>query len=175
MTKLRSRYIASPQKFATKASKRSKSSAAKPMKKKSSSTSLTDSPSDASPLIDLGPLHQASVICRPSKTIRSPYVADVILPLSSEPSTVHLAHAPALDVGGLCSPGSTCMVKERKPGGKTSHSIELVKCEGLEAGPTGSCFVGAHPRLGEDIAKLIINAGKMEGERKRALQRRPMK
>ena len=98
---------------------------------------------------------------RPSATIRSPYVADV--QLDDDASSVVLAHAPALDVGGLCSPGSKVLLKVRPPGGKTSHSIELVTCTGPESGPTGSALVGAHPRLGEDLAKEVIRRGMLDG------------
>ena len=105
-------------------------------------------------LLDLGPLIQGTVLKRPSATIRSPYVADVLLP----DSTTVLAHAPALDVGGLCSVGSKVLLKPRPPGGKTSHSIELVYCLGPETG-NGKCLVGAHPRLGEQLSKIVLGEG----------------
>ena len=101
------------------------------------------------PLYDLGPLVKGVVVKRPSSSIRSPYVADVEL----DDGKIVLAHAPALDVGGLCVSGSTVYMKERLPAGKTSHSIELV------VDKTSSTLVGAHPRLGEELAKQVILQG----------------
>ena len=75
-----------------------------------------------------------------------------------------LAHAPALDVGGLCAPNSTVLMKKRPPGGKTSHSIELV----ISAGPNGNAdedvLVGAHPQLGEKLAEEVLRRGLLSGE-----------
>ncbi|GMH68257.1 hypothetical protein TrRE_jg7538 [Triparma retinervis] len=104
------------------------------------------------PLLAIGPLIRGSVVCRPSKTIRSPYVADVKL---ADGSTV-IAHTPALDVGGLMSPGAEVWMKVRPPGGKTSHSVELVTCKGPECGPEGKALVGAHPRLAELVTKKLL-------------------
>lgn len=50
------------------------------------------------PLLNLGKLMRGTLVKRPSSTVRSPYVADVSL----NKETV-LAHAPALDVGGMVS------------------------------------------------------------------------
>jgi sugar fermentation stimulation protein A len=92
------------------------------------------------------------VVKRPSATIKSPYVADVRLPDGS----IVLAHAPALDVGGMCSIDSTVLMSKRPPGGKTHYAIELVTCTGPECGPSSSVLVGAHPRLGEKLARIVI-------------------
>ena len=186
MTKLRSgTYIASPKRALSKNKhgKASKSKSKKPTKPPPTQSSL---PAPAL-LYDLGPLVAGTVLRRPSATIRSPYVADI--QLDDDASSVVLAHAPALDIGGLCAPGCKVLMKVRKPGGKTSHSIELVTCLGPESGPTGSgafsipllllppstlqlktlppssvaALVGAHPRLGEDLAKEVIKRGMMDG------------
>lgn len=116
-------------------------------------------------LLDLGILVEGVLIKRPSATIRSPYVADVQLADSEPDAPFALAHAPALDVGGLCAPNSTVLMKERPPGGKTSHSIELV----IATGPNGDddedvVLVGAHPQLGEKVAEEVLRRGLLSGE-----------
>jgi hypothetical protein len=127
--------------------KTSKTKPSKPKKSKKSSKKSEDSDSmhltaTLKPLLAIGPLIRGLVVCRPSKSIRSPYVADVKL---ADGSTV-IAHTPALDVGGLMHPGAEVWMKARPPGGKTSHSVELVTCKGPECGPEGEALVG-----GEEI------------------------
>ncbi|GMH85936.1 hypothetical protein TrST_g9949 [Triparma strigata] len=147
---------------ATTALKAKKTTNTATTKKKQSSLvikTLSESTSSETVLLDLGPLVSGVVVKRPSATIRSPYVADVRLPDGS----IALAHAPALDVGGLCAPGCKVLLKERPPGGKTSHSIELVYCTGPESGASGQAIVGAHPRLGEQLSKIVLERGLVEG------------
>lgn len=70
-----------------------------------------------------------------------------------------LAHAPALDVGGLCVPGAHVRMTLMKPGGKTSHSIQLVRTD-IPASPTEDpVWVGCHPALAERCALEAIRAG----------------
>ena len=38
-----------------------------------------------------------------------------------------IAHAPMLDLGGLIKPGTIVRMTESKPGGKTSHAVQLVR------------------------------------------------
>ena len=128
------------------------------------------------PLINLGKLIRGTLVKRPSATIKSPYVADVSLcPLANNKNNqtkqkmkknistdnvekFALAHAPALDVGGLCSVGAEVHMTERPPGGKTSHAIELVKSSGKDDSEKG-VLIGAHPRLGELIALEVLKRG----------------
>lgn len=130
-------------------------------------TSSTSAPSlvDMPPLLNLGKLIGGSLVKRPSATIRSPYVADVSLMKGKvKSSTTVLAHAPSLDVGGMCVAGSEVYMSERNGEGKTSHSIELVR--GAPLGATNingtseeGVLVGAHPRLGELIAAEVLKRG----------------
>ena len=76
------------------------------------------------PLLSIGKLHQGVVIRRPSEHNKSPYVADVTL---DKGGAEIIAHAPMLDLGGLIKPGTVVRMTESKPGGKTSHAIQLVK------------------------------------------------
>lgn len=105
------------------------------------------------PLLSLGTLVKGTVLKRPSSQVKSPYVADVSL----DDSTIVLAHAPALDVGGMCVPGKTVYMSSRPAGGKTSHAIELVVSEAPNNDER--VLVGAHPRLGELIAYEVLKRG----------------
>ena len=131
---------------------------------KGSASSACSTDGANAPLLDLGTLVEGVVVKRPSVTIRSPYVADCQLVDAEPDAPFALAHAPALDVGGLCAPSSTVLMKERPPGGKTSHSIELV----IAAGPNGNededVLVGAHPQLGEKLAEEVLRRGLLSEE-----------
>lgn len=141
------------------------SAEAPPAKKKQKTTSAMP------PLLDLGKLVRGTLIKRPSASIRSPYVADVSLfqkgkkKSSDSDDTYALAHAPALDVGGMCVAGSEVYLSERPAGGKTSHAIELVRGAPLtnKASDKG-VLVGAHPRLGELIAQEVLKRGLLKDE-----------
>lgn len=125
----------------------------------------TESLSTMPPLLDIGKLVRGTLIKRPSSTIRSPYVADVSLNRKGSDEVIALAHAPALDVGGLCVAGSEVYLSVRSGEGKTSHAIELVRGAPLtnEASDKG-VLVGAHPRLGELIAQEVLKRGLLKDE-----------
>ena len=120
------------------------------------------------PLLDLGKLVRGTLVKRPSASIRSPYVADVSLqPAKKADGNLVLAHAPALDVGGMCVPDSEVYLSKRDGSGKTSHAIELVRGAPLtnKASDKG-VLVGAHPRLGELIAEEVLKRGLLKDELK---------
>lgn len=117
------------------------------------------------PLLDLGVLTRGVMICRPSKRNKSPYVADVSL----ECGRVAIAHVPSLDMGGKCVAGSVVMMKpavDRKgiPIGPDSLSkkYNTPKCEFIvqllkvEDERVGDVWIGAHPKLGEKIAEVLM-------------------
>lgn len=120
------------------------------------------------PLLDLGKLVRGTLVKRPSASIRSPYVADVSLQAAKKADgNLLLAHAPALDVGGMCVSGSEVYLSKRDGSGKTSHSIELVRGAPLtnKASDKG-VLVGAHPRLGELVAQEVLKRGLLKDELK---------
>ena len=126
---------------------------------------------EMTPLLRLGRLVKGRMVKRPSVTVRSPYVADVALDdCSTEDVPLALAHAPALDVGGQCIEGSEVHLLPRSGGGKTSHSVELVRGAPLDdrPGSTG-VLVGAHPRLGESIANELLMRGYLKDELRNVL------
>ena len=141
--------------------KRSASSSAVPSQKKAARTkqAFKSHPNvydviNMPPLLNIASLVKGIVTKRPSATIKSPYVADVTL----DDSTTALAHAPALDCAGMCMPGKEVLMSTRKPGGKTSHAIELVVSD-TQTNTDERVLVGAHPRLGELIAEEVLKRG----------------
>jgi len=116
---------------------------------------------NSKPLLSIGKLHQGVVIRRPSAHNKSPYVADVTLDIGGAEI---IAHAPMLDLGGLIKPGTVVRMTESKPGGKTSHAIQLVKvneteCDSKRKSKNGTTWIGAHPGLGNAVAKALIENG----------------
>ena len=59
-------------------------------------------------------LQRATVIKRPSASIKSPYVADITL----EDGTMALCHTPGQSCSGLVVPGRTIYVSKGKEGSK---------------------------------------------------------
>lgn len=141
---------------------------------RSSSLAQANDNTNMPPLIDLGKFIRGTLVKRPSASIRSPYVADVALFKGKKKSTTIdsvLAHAPSLDVGGMCVSGSEVYLSERNGEGKTSHSIELVRGAPLTKTSTADSndndfsegvLVGAHPRLGELIAEEVLKRGLLQ-------------
>ena len=105
-------------------------------------------------LLSLGKLVQGTVLQRPSKHNKSPYVADVKLDEGAEEV---MAHAPMLDLGGLIKPGTIVRMTKSKPGGKTSHAIQLVGFNEVSSNEKETkTWIGAHPSLGNAVAKALI-------------------
>ena len=75
-------------------------------RKRSTSTKATPAKSDAMPLLDLGPLEEGVLVCRPSERNRSAYVGDVRITLGPHAGCVAVTHIPNMDSGGKCRPGT---------------------------------------------------------------------
>ena len=103
-------------------------------------------------LLSLGKLVQGTVLQRPSKHNKSPYVADVKL---DDGGDEVIAHAPMLDLGGLIKPGTIVRMTKSKPGGKTSHSIQLVGFKEINCDRI-TTWIGANPSLGNNVAKSLL-------------------
>lgn len=120
-------------------------------------------------LLDLGrDLIEGVLLRRPSARNRSPYVADVRLGDGREV----IAHCPSLDLGGKCVAGARLLLRAARDkkgkliGGsavgkygtpKCEFITQLVRCEEPENRELGGVWVGAHPRLGEQIAENLIS------------------
>jgi DNA-binding sugar fermentation-stimulating protein len=92
------------------------------------------------------------VVARPSKVVRTPYVADIQFPGEE---TIYQAHAPSLGCSGLVDVGSHVYVhgKEPKEGGaKTSHTIYGTTIH-------GGFRVGVNPMVANRMVRTIIELG----------------
>jgi hypothetical protein len=118
-------------------------------------------------------LVEATFLCRPSKNNKSPYVGDIRLADGSEA----IAHLPSMDMGGKMYPGVRCMVKparDRKgvcvsPDAKgkfgtpkCEYIMQLMRNVEAENDATQGCWVGAHPRLGEEIVASLLDRGLLQ-------------
>ena len=136
----------------------------------SSSSSISDR---GQLLFDLGrDLISATMICRPSKRNRSPYVADITL--NEDGNRTAIAHVPNLDMGGKCVKSTEMLLtaaRDRKGnlvGANTLGKYGTPKCEfhaklikvkeaeNSTLNDGNGVFVGAHPSLGEKIAKSLL-------------------
>lgn len=131
----------------------------------------------AEALLELGPLERATLVCRPSKRNRSPYVADVRLETGAHGGREAVAHLPNLDNGGKCVPGVSLLVR-RQPGvtPETLGKHGTPKCEVVcqlvrvhePAAPRddedwkAGVWVNAHPRIGEQLAQALMNRGALD-------------
>ena len=123
------------------------------------------------------PLVEATLLRRPSKRNRSPYVADVRL---RDDDREAIAHVPNLDMGGKCIPGTTLLLKPaRTPKGdlvgahavspkygtpKCEFHTQLVYVDETSWSSTlyTPTWVGAHPSLGEKVAKTWLEEMPLE-------------
>ena len=125
-------------------------------------------------LLNIGPLYRGEFLQRPAvPETKSPYIARVRLIDSGKEV---LAWAPALDVGGLCMPGSIVWLsaKDTSNGKETmsSHTVELIEVnepeteseDSNQTGPGRSCLIGASPGLGEKLAYEVLQRGLLESE-----------
>ena len=123
---------------------------------------------DESPLLDLGPLEEGVLVCRPSSRNRSPYVGDVRLVSGPNEGTTCVTHLPNLDSGGKCRPGVRLLCR-RQPGvgpdtvgkfgtPKCELVCQLLRCEEPENAP-GGVWVSAHPAIGEKLTQALMQRG----------------
>ena len=64
-----------------------------------------------------------------------------------------MAHAPGMELGGVCVAGARVLLSRNASGGatKTAFAIQLVASEG--------CWIGAHPSLGNRLAAAALRRG----------------
>ena len=127
---------------------------------------------DATPLLDLGPLEEGVLVCRPSQRNRSPYVGDVRLTSGPNAGRVAVTHLPNMDSGGKCRPGVRVLCR-RQPGvtpdtvgqygtPKCELVCQLIRCDEPENDALGGCWVSAHPTIGEKLVEALIRRGALD-------------
>ena len=94
------------------------------------------------------PLIRVEIIKRPSATIKSPYVADILLP----DGTQTLGHTPALGCCGLVE-ASKFVYAIETPGNKCSHRILLAEHSEKKGVTLYNTIIGVAPKLAERIVE----------------------
>lgn len=96
---------------------------------------------------------RAVVVNRPSKVVKSPYMADIIVEGSTEEV---LCHSPALGCAGLIVQGSNVLVTPKdSASAKSKYSLDLVDI--------GSSIVGANPNFCNKMVKTALERGFVDG------------
>jgi len=94
-------------------------------------------------------LKKATIIKRPSATIKSPYVADIQL----EDGTIALCHTPGLSCSGLVVPGRIIYVSESSVGSKTAYTAQISDSSDSE----GTYYIGIHPMISQKVASKLLD------------------
>jgi len=155
-----------------------RSSQAVASKVRASSRSGKASPKKSVLLLDAGrvghELLHAKLERRPSARNKSPWVVDVRL----DNGRIALAHAPSLDMGGLCVTGSKLLMKRAVDskgnpiGSKAVGAYGTPKCEFIlqlvwvdepENKSMGGCWCAAHPSLGEKLSNALVERNLISG------------
>ena len=112
-------------------------------------------------LLFIGPLVEGKVTQRPSKHIKSPYVADVLIS-ENELEREILAHSASLGCGGMAESDAEVLMallplKEGKSSEdqKCSHRICLSVVKDSDH-PGAECVVGIYPKLAENLAEAAL-------------------
>lgn len=113
-------------------------------------------------LLKLDNLIEGNVVKRPSKIIKSPYVADIIKndtqSINESINETILGHCPSLGCSGLVDNGSTILMSVSCPK-KTSD--EKLKCSysvylSILKEKNETIIIGIHPKLGEKLVRSAI-------------------
>ena len=106
------------------------------------------------------PLFKAKVIKRPSASIKSPYVADILLvDDNNEPldDVLYLAHSPSLGCCGLADKDAYVMVsKSNNPKTKTDYVIELSCFYETKKEINYLEYVSLKPKIAEKVAHQAL-------------------
>lgn len=94
------------------------------------------------------PLMGATVLKRPSSSIKSPYVADVRL----DDGLIVLCHTPGLGCCGLVEAGRRIYVYEGSAGSKTACVTFLAECRDAD----GVFYNGIHPMISQNAARGLL-------------------
>ena len=111
-------------------------------------------------LLKLDNLIEGNIVKRPSKLIKSPYVADINKGDGDDINKTILGHCPSLGCCGLADNGATILMALSCPK-KTSKDEEKLKCSytvylSILKEKNETIIIGIHPKLGEKLVKSAI-------------------
>ena len=97
-----------------------------------------------------GQLVRATVVKRPSSSIKSPYVADIVF----EDGRIALCHTPSLGCCGLVERDRIVYVVAAKDGSKskTAYTVQIAECSDSE----GIYYVGIHPMISQHASRVLL-------------------
>lgn len=105
-------------------------------------------------LFSLNGVTRGLITSRPSKTCKTPYVADIVI--DGDDTTEELCHSPSLGCCGLAEKGKTVILSKLTTGKtKCSHRVELAILT-EERNPEREIIIGINPKLGETIAEMCL-------------------
>ena len=113
-------------------------------------------------VLKLENLIEGNVVKRPSKFIKTPYVADII-PIGRDKSI--LGHTASLGCCGLADVGATVLMapvpKNKKTNNKNDNSTDKLKCEyrvylSIFKERGNEMIIGIHPKLAEDLTENAL-------------------
>ena len=105
-------------------------------------------------LIQFQDIIQLEILCRPSKRIKSPYVADAI----NKDGDEFLVHTPGLGLADQCMPGSKIFATPSK--NKSSKTDYIAQSVSVNERDYGKTLIGANPHTAELIGKEILRSNK---------------
>jgi DNA-binding sugar fermentation-stimulating protein len=97
----------------------------------------------------------ATVINRPSKINKSPYLADIVIDSDGEPSKISIAHSPSLGCGGLICSGVKVYVVESNSKAKDKDSRASLQISGSKASKNVSGYTIYHIQNIEKISPTL--------------------
>ena len=103
-------------------------------------------------LIQFQNIIQLEILHRPSKKIKSPYVADAINKNGDE----FLVHTPGLGLADQCLPGSKIFATPSK--NKSSKTDYIAQSVSINEKDYGKTLIGANPHTAELIGKEILKS-----------------
>ena len=103
-------------------------------------------------LIQFKNIKQLEILHRPSKKIKSPYVADAI----NKDGDEFLVHTPGLGLADQCLPGSKIFATPSK--NKSSKTDYIVQSVSVNEKDYGKTLIGANPHTAELIGKEILKS-----------------
>lgn len=112
-------------------------------------------------LLELNGLMEASIIKRPSKHIKTPYVADIQL-IDNSTEEEYLAHTAALGCCGLADKGASVLLalmpipKSKNTKQKCKFRVYLSLVREKKGETLHEIIVGIHPKLAEDLTENAL-------------------
>lgn len=105
-----------------------------------------------------GELLKASIKKRPSKSIKSPYVADIVVD-----DEECLGHCPSLGLSGLLNGGANALVMKKNGNTKTQYSVEYVIVSEKQNNLNINYNIGSNPNIANKMVAYMLSNNLLPG------------